>query len=62
MKVKLRYKTKDGHCYGTITEIDLSQAKKIYKEKLDKDDNIIEVYCIRFDGWHWYRSHILKSR
>jgi hypothetical protein len=61
MKVKLRYKTKDGQCFGTEKYINLSEAKQIYKERLAKDDNIIEVYCIHFDGWHWHRSHTLKG-
>ena len=60
MKVKLKYKTKDGQWYGTIKKINVSEAKEYYKTKLEKDDNIVEVYCTYFDGWHWCKSHTLK--
>jgi hypothetical protein len=61
MKVKLRYRTKDNKIFGSKKLITISEAKDYYKRNLEKDDNIIEVYCIHFDGWHWYKSHILKG-
>jgi hypothetical protein len=61
MNVKLKYKTKDGQYFGTKKNITLSEAKKYFKDKLEKDDNVIEVYCVHFDGWHWYKQCVLKE-
>jgi hypothetical protein len=61
MRVTLKFKTKDGQCFGTKKRINLSEARKYFKENLEKDDNVIEVYCVYFDGWHWHRTHTFKE-
>jgi hypothetical protein len=61
MKVKLRFKNKDNQIFGSKELINLSEAKDYFKRNLEKNENIIEVYCIHFDGWHWHRTHTFKG-
>lgn len=61
MKLKLVYQTKDNQYFSFKNYVNLSEAKKIYKERLEADENIVEVYCKHFNGWHWHKTHILKE-
>ena len=61
MYVWLTFKTKDGKVYRTKGEVTVKEARKIFREKLKDDDNIIYVDMRYFDGWHIRIKNILKD-
>jgi len=60
MKVRLKYKKKDGTIWALKREITIKEAKTIFEKELKNDNNIVEVYLTRFDGWYNRKIKTLK--
>lgn len=63
MKVKKRFITKDGQCYGynDFHKVTLREFRVWAKEK-QKDPDVIKTYAIYFDGWHYYKKDIWERK
>ena len=59
MKVKLFYRSKNNEYFGTKTAITIKEAKKLCKELLLENKDIIEIYIKKYSGWNWIRVKTL---
>jgi hypothetical protein len=61
MKGILKYKTKDGKYFKTKKEISVKEARQYYENKLKEDNNITDVYMIKFKNWNYEIIKVFKK-